>query len=602
MVPKKEIALQIKNLLKENPQGLSITDIVRVVNINRNTAGRYLENLLVSGQVEMRRLGMAKIYMLSQRVPLSALLSISSELVIQLDSSLRIIFANDPFLKLVGTDSKTLLGKNIEYTPVALVFDQAFCGFIENIKEGINGKEWSGEIAPSSEEISLFCRIAPTVFEDGRKGVSVIFEDITQRKQGERKIEESERQFRLLAENSLDMIGRIKPDSTHIYASPAYTTTLGYLPEEVIGKSGLLFIHPEDVQIMEAVGNILTPQYSSATIRFRVRHKDGHYIWLESHVKAIFDEKTHELSEYYAVTRDITERKEAEEALRESEERYRTLVDISPNAIIIHRQGKIIFMNPAALTLIGALHLDEMLGKNILEFIQPEFRNVVRKNIQKDLDGDISPLTELHMLRIDGTSIIVEGRGVKTTFDGKPAIQVALRDITESKRAEEALRESEATARALLNAPTDSVILIDDQGKILALNEIAASRFGKRSNDLVGIMSYDLLPKEVAQLRRSLMAPVLEKKEMVRFTDQRDGRWYDTVAYPIVNETGDVKKIAVIARDVTKQKNIEKQLRKSEQLYKRLLEPSFDAIAVHKEGKIVFLNERAAKIPGCCQT
>ena len=79
MVLKKEISLQIKDLLQKNPQGLNITDIVKEVKINRNTAGRYLENLLVSGQVDMRRFGMAKIYMISQRVPLSAVLSVSSE-------------------------------------------------------------------------------------------------------------------------------------------------------------------------------------------------------------------------------------------------------------------------------------------------------------------------------------------------------------------------------------------------------------------------------------------------------------------------------------------------------------------------------------------
>ena len=85
MVLRKEITIEIKDLLKKNPQGLSITEIVGLIDVNRNTAGRYLENLLVSGQVEMRRFGMAKIYMLSQRVPLSAVLSISSELVMQLD-------------------------------------------------------------------------------------------------------------------------------------------------------------------------------------------------------------------------------------------------------------------------------------------------------------------------------------------------------------------------------------------------------------------------------------------------------------------------------------------------------------------------------------
>src|SRR5512136_474508 len=159
MVLRKEITSLIKDILKKNPQGMSITEIVETANINRNTAGRYLENLLVSGQVEMRRFGMAKIYTLSQRVPLSALLSISSEMVLQLDNSLRIIYANEPFLLLVGTDIKNLSGKNIEFTPVALLFDEEFSQLLENIKKGIAGKEWSGEIYLIAHDTLLFCRI-----------------------------------------------------------------------------------------------------------------------------------------------------------------------------------------------------------------------------------------------------------------------------------------------------------------------------------------------------------------------------------------------------------------------------------------------------------
>jgi PAS domain S-box-containing protein len=86
-------------------------------------------------------------------------------------------------------------------------------------------------------------------------------------------------------------------------------------------------------------------------------------------------------------------------------------VDISPDAVIIHQQGKIIFTNPAALKMLGASHYDEIIGKNAFDFIQPEFRDAIRKNIEKDLEDDISPPMELYMSRVDGTSIIVEGRG-----------------------------------------------------------------------------------------------------------------------------------------------------------------------------------------------
>jgi len=448
MVLKKEITHQIKEILKENPQGLSITDIVKAVNINRNTAGRYLENLLVSGQVEMRRFGMAKIYQLSQRVPLSAVLSLSSELVLQLDSGLRIVFANEPFLSLVGTDSKNLLGKNIEYTPVALVFDEAITGFIENIKEGIAGKEWSGEIALSTNDTILFCRIAPTVFENGRRGVSVIFEDVTQRKRAEMALLESEAKLRSITDNSPDMILLLNPKLEIVFISQTYTLTS-----------------------------------------------------------------------------------------------------------------------------------DKVCGRLVYDFIPQEFHAAATACFKQVLKTGKPVIygTEHHF--VNGNTLYFEST-VGPVFEGDrvSALVINARDITERKRAETALLESEATARALINAPTDSVILMDAHGVILALNETAASRFGKRSDEVVGILADDLLPKEIAQSRRSLITQVLEKKTMVRFEDERDGRWFDTVAYPIVNETGDVTKIAIIARDITYRRNIEKELILNETRFRNLIAAIGDII------------------------
>jgi PAS domain S-box-containing protein len=798
MVLNKEITLQIKDLLQKNPQGLSITDIVKEININRNTAGRYLENLLISGQVELRRFGMAKIYRISQRVPLSAVLSISSELVVQLDSFLRIIFVNESFCTLAGTDSKNLIGKNIEYTPVALAFDELFVGFIERIREGVAGIEWSGEIELTSKGIIVFCRIAPTVFEDGRKGVSIILEDITQRKQGEWALLESEATARALMSSPTDTV--ILMDTRGIILDLNETAAFKFKKygDNLIGTLADTLLPHEVAQSRRTLTNRVIEK--KQMVRYE-DERDGR--WYDTVAYPII--VNGEVTRIAMIARDITDRKKSEDALRESEEHYRQLVDISPDAVLIHIEGKITYLNQAALFMLGAKNSHEILGKNVLDLIHPDFRDTVRKNIEKDLNGETTAPTELEMLRVNGTTIVAEGRGVKTTFNSKPAIQVAIRDTTERKRietelresegrlrllldstddlifmqdpegrylyfnatdrygvsrknmlgltpyeivdkvtanrivervrkviktglsireenqfiwkgqtlwfsdrlspvkdkngtniavvtishnitesklaeialresevkyrtlvnrandvicviqegiikmcnprlpefwggsgdeivgrpftdfvhpdalsklidiykrrisgesppsiyettllhkdgsksfvevnagvivyegrpadlvivrdindrkkAEVALRESEATARALMNAPTDSVILTDSQGVILELNETAASRFGRRPEELVGVLAADLLPKEVAHSRSLLMSQIIEEKTMVRFEDQRDGTWYDTVAYPIISETGEVIRIAIIARDITDRKNTEK--------------------------------------------
>lgn len=260
----------------------------------------------------MRPLGMAKSYKISNRLPVSAILSISAEMVVHLNSFLRIIYANEQFCIFVGIECNNLLGKNIEYTPVALVFDELFVGFLEKVREGVSGNEWSGEVEIHSKDVIVSCRIAPTFFGDGRKGVSLILEDITQRKLAER-----------------------------------------------------------------------------------------------------------------------------------------------------------------------------------------------------------------------------------------------------------ALQESEATARALINVPTDSVILMNSQGIILDLNDTAVIRFKKHKDELIGKLADTFLPEDIARSRRKLVTQVLLKKQMVRFEDERDGNWYDTVAYPIAIESGEVTRVAIVARDITERKKAEGKIRGS---------------------------------------
>ena len=596
MVLRKETALQIKDLLKKNPHGLSISEIVRALRINRNTAGRYLENLLVSGQVEMRKFGMAKIYTPSQRVPLSAVLSISSELVVQLDKNLRIIFINEPFLDLIGTEEKDVLGKNIEYTPVALIFDEEFAGFIERIREGIAGKEWAGEIALNTKDIIVFCRIAPTVFEDGRRGVSVILEDITERKKGERALQESEATARALLNAPTDSVFLTDTRGVMLDLNDTAALRLKKPKADLIGILADTPL-PEDVARLRRrmISQVLK---TKQMVRFE-DERDG--TWFDTVAYPIIVDHG-EVRRIAIISRDITERKKAEQALRESEERYKTLVDISPDAVIIHEEGKIIFLNPSALAIFGAKTTEEMVGKNVFDFIHPDFRNAIRKNIEKDLNGEITPPIELHMLRLDGKTIDVEGRGVKTTFSGRPAIQIAIRDITDHKHAEEELRIRERQLSSIYsNVPDKLFYLSLEPGNLfrfLTVNQSFLDSLHLPEDQVVGKCVDEVIHEPLfSRVREKCCRAILERKT-IQWEEVRDypvGKifedWHITAVF---DERGHPTNLIGSIHDNTSHRLVEEALRASEERLRLLLDMTEDLIFMQDpEGRYLYFNAPA---------
>jgi PAS domain S-box-containing protein len=167
------------------------------------------------------------------------------------------------------------------------------------------------------------------------------------------------------------------------------------------------------------------------------------------------------------------------------------------------------------------------------------------------------------------------------------------------REGEEALRKSEATARALINAPTDSVFLLDLQGVILDLNETAAARIGRRKDELIGVLGDTVLPETIVRARREMIFQVIKTRTAIRFEDERNGMWFDTVAYPVIDERGTVQKIAVIARDVTDRKRIEEALRVSEERFRIVTEFAPTGFAlVDNEGKTEYLNPAFTGILG----
>ena len=132
-----------------------------------------------------------------------------------------------------------------------------------------------------------------------------------------------------------------------------------------------------------------------------------------------------------SIVRDITNRLAAQRALRDSEDRYRSLVDMSPEAILVHVQGRYVFANPAAAELLGAHSPDELVGKPVLDFIHPDHHAVVVRRIEQARLGRVTPLERMRWLRLDGDPVDVEVTGTAIEYAGVPAVQIVVRSRDE---------------------------------------------------------------------------------------------------------------------------------------------------------------------------
>lgn len=160
-----------------------------------------------------------------------------------------------------------------------------------------------------------------------------MMQDITERQQMEQKLRENERNYRLMSENSLDLISRHAiEDSIFLYCSPASRSLLGYEPEEMVGTSAFDYLHPDDLIVMkEMMAQSEQTRFIPAAV-YRYRRKDGGYVWLETKSRYILDEQGG-IVEIIAVGRDITERKQFESKLQENEQRYKSLFEYNPSAV-----------------------------------------------------------------------------------------------------------------------------------------------------------------------------------------------------------------------------------------------------------------------------
>lgn len=256
-------------------------------------------------------------------------------------------------------------------------------------------------------------------------------------------LRESEERFRAIVEDQTECIGRSLPES-HVltFVNEAYCGYFGRSREELLGTSFMDHIPAEQRTEVARQLATLSRENSVVYVEHRVVTADGDVRWQAWTDRAIFDDRGN-ITEIQAVGRDITESKLADEALRESEERYRMLFEASLDALLVtDDDGIIVFTNAAALDVFGARSTGQLLGMHMLKLVHPDDHDSVLARRNHITPGNLPTFAERRRLRLDGTDFSSESRGVPFTWKGKPAVLIVVRDITERKQAEERFRQA----------------------------------------------------------------------------------------------------------------------------------------------------------------
>jgi PAS domain S-box-containing protein len=308
---------------------------------------------------------------------------------------------------------------------------------------GITGKVDEGEYQVTTKSGAVrswyFSSTPLGKTDDGRRLAMSMALDFTARKKAQQDLKESEEKFRSLFEYSPVGKSMTGIDGS-LHVNKVFCDIVGYSKAELQGMKWQDFTHPEDIGLsVSMTESLLEGKISHARFEKRYIHKNGNIVWAD--VSTYLHINNGQPQFFITTIIDITKRKQTDILLKESEEKYRSLVEVSTDAIFINQRNQITYLNRSALKLFGATTPEQIIGKSPLEMFHPDFHEAISQRIANMLDKDVVvPLIEEKIIQLDGTVVDVEVAATSFTLKGDLAIQVVLRDITERKQALEKIK------------------------------------------------------------------------------------------------------------------------------------------------------------------
>jgi PAS domain S-box-containing protein len=629
MTQTNQLLNRIKETLGKNPRGMSITEISKEINLNRNSVAKYVNMLLVSGQVEMRTQAAAKIFYLTQRIPLSNLLSISNEGVLVVDQALKATQVNDNICYQLGIKREAIENRYIlDVTDLPLDTSR----MLMHLKSALNGKKIRDEDSVMKGEVCRHFRVqyVPTTFEGGELAVAVVLTDITDQKGLTKRLEETEERYRILAESAQDIIFLASPEGKILYMNAYGADILKKDPAALQGRY-ITDIFPSN-DVKHWMEEILQVAQTSTPIFREARHiLAGTEYWFEHRLIPITGDNA--VPYIMGLSRDITLRKRNEKELEQyrehlehlvtertaklqrSEERLRMALEGANDGLWDWNiQTGELYLSLRCYSLLGCESGEIPISNGKWKsLVHPDDLDAVLQRVDDILSGTTTHLESEQRMRSksgDYRWIFSRGRVTSTDEEGRPLRVVGtLTDITDRKQMEEALRHSETRLRTIVENLNEGLVVADLDGNLLHWNSAALEMYevpdlGVTLNNQsdFGIifelttMDGAVLPEEQWPLSRILRGEEIRDMEVrIRRVGSSWERIFNHSGTLVRDADGNPLMAVVTFTDSTEHKRVEEALRQAERDTALILNSTAEMFAYYdKDLRVLWVNRAAA--------
>lgn len=530
----------------------------------------------------------------------SVFLNILPDAALLLDrDSYSIRSANAATSLLYGLPADALIGKDfLQFSPAAERNAIKKC-----LKAEVPAR--ISTIQTKADGSALHIEFQPTIYPaGGERALLCILHDVSAHVAALRSVEESNAGYREILENASDIIYSHDLKGNFTSGNRAVGRLLGYEPSVVLSMNIRDVVVPEDLSIaVNAVQAKLQGRSSPNPYQLSVRRKDGGIVQLEVSTRLIYRDGV--AVAVHGIARDISSRLRVESALRESESKFRAVAEAAPCAIIIYQGTTFKYVNPTTEEITGYSTRELLSVNQFWSLASPQYREMIRTRSAARLRGEVVPTRyEISIIRKDGQERWVDLTASNIQYEGESAALLMVFDITERKRAEEAVLKSEQLFRTVIESSSDIISIIDPDGTVRYKSPSVTRLLGYAPSELVGLNGFDSIhPDDRKRAQQAFQHGFTDHHSPERIElrlQHKDGSWrVFEAASNLLYDNGRPAGLLVSFRDMSERSQQQAELRASEERFRQLFERNLAGVYLSDlEGNLLDCNLSFANIYG----